>query len=235
MISTGFPSNTSVLSEVVDLADESITCDALGDFPVQVAAASGGLINNSLPLICGGWNGSYSSECYIAGRANSDPLVKLLTPRGSSAALAMNSHQLWVTGGYNSVWPNTLASTEIVDVLVSPPTVVPGPQLKVPMFGHCIVQLNQSTAMFIGGDPFHKKTFFFNFATQSWTDGPDMNYGRYYFGCGMMAMGIYSSIIVVAGGAHSLSTAPATANSSSTSEFLNLEDPNGLKWSAGKN
>jgi len=56
LIATGSPYETSVKTEVIDLADESTTCEALQDFPIQVTGASGGLLNDSQPLICGGWN-----------------------------------------------------------------------------------------------------------------------------------------------------------------------------------
>ena len=221
LIATGSPWSTSVLTEVIDLADESTSCKALEDYPIQVSSASGGLIQNSQPLICGGWNGnSLFSECFMAGGAASDPVVKLLTPRQWSAAVAINSHQLWVTGGYGGSW---LASTEIVDILANPPTVVPGPELPVRMNGHCIVQLNQSTVLFMGGSPNRKKTFFFDIPSQTWTDGPDMNHDRRDFGCSTMTTG--SDLLVVASGGY---------DSPSTTELLNMGNSNGLKWSAGK-
>ena len=223
LIATGNPMDASVLTEVIDLADESASCEALADHPIQVEGASGGLINGSQPLICGGWIGNYyTSECYMAGGPTSDPVARLLTPRRYSAAVAINSHQLWVTGGiYGS---NILASTEIVDILANPPTIVPGPELPVPMDGHCIVQFNQSTVLFMGGYPNYKKTFFFDTSTQTWTNGPDMNHQRMYFGCGLTIMGS-DLLAVVSGG----------IDSPTTAELLNVGDPNGLKWSAGKN
>ena len=222
LIATGSPWSTSVLTEVIDLADESTSCEALGDFPIQVSSASGGLINDRLPLICGGFGEGVISGCYIAGGAISDPVIKLFTPRGYSAAVVINSHQLWVTGGLDDKF-NDLASTEIVDILANPPTVVPGPELPEPMNGHCIVQLNQSTVFFMGGEQ-SKKTFFFDASTLTWTNGPDMNHDRWNFGCGLMTTG--SDLLVVASGGF---------DSPTTTELLNLGDPNGLKWSAGKN
>ena len=224
LVSTGSPTGTSVKTEVIDLVDESTSCDGLEDYPIPVWGASGFLMNDSLPLICGGANDDLVpfSDCHIAGSATSDPVVKLLTARFDSAAVPINSHQLWVTGGWDG--SNFLASTEIVDVLASPPTVVPGPELPVPMAAHCIVQLNESTVLFMGGRPNGKKTFFYDASTLTWTNGPDMNHERSVFGCGLMTMG--SDILVVASGAYL---------SSSTTEVMSLGDPDGLKWSAGKN
>ena len=80
---SGFPYETSVLAEVLDLADESTACNALGDYPIQVQGAFGGLVNDSLPLICGGRKeNSDVSDCHIVGTsASSDPVAKLLAPR----------------------------------------------------------------------------------------------------------------------------------------------------------
>ena len=227
MIATGDPLSASVKTEVIDLADESTSCEALGDYPIQVSDASGGLLKDSQPLICGGFN-QYSkpnqiSECFIAGGATSDPVVKLLTPRSGSAAVAINSRKLWVTGGYNYD-SSYLASTEIVDIEANPPRVVPGPDLPEVMTGHCIVQLNQSTVFFVGGYPNYKKTFLFDVPSETWTNGPDMNQDRHYSGCSLMPMG--SDLLVVASGGD---------YSPSTTEVLILGNPKGLKWSAGKN
>ena len=219
LVATGYPWMTSVLTEVIDLADESTTCDTLDDHPIQVTRASGGLINGSLPLICGVWNGN--GDCYIAGIATRDPVVKLLTPRDGSAAVAMGSHQLWITGGYDDSSEDVMF-TEIVDFTSSPASVVRGPELPMPMDGHCIVKLNESTVLFM----YRYKTFFFDYSAQAWTNGPDMSYDRYDFGCAIVKWGYGSSRVVVAGSVY--------GEGGSTSEFLMLDDPNGLKWSAGK-
>ena len=134
--------------------------------------------------------------------------------------MAINSHQLWITGGLNGY--NYLASTEIVDLTSYPAaTVDQGPEMPIPMYGHCLVKLNESTVLFMYG----YQTFFFDHsAAQAWTNGPDMIYNRLWFGCGMMQMGDGSTAIVVAGG----------ASSPTKTEFLVLDDPNGMKWSVGR-
>ena len=226
LVATGGPWDTSVYTEVLDLADESIVCDALGDYPIKVLGASGGLVNDSLPLICGGYaNQSYISDCFIPGSAAIDPVVKLLTPREDSAAVTMNNHRLWVTGGTQNKHTGPYSTSEIVDVLAFPPTVIPGPELPEPMSDHCIVKLNASTLLFLGGNFHLTKTFFYDISTQTWTNGPYMKYARIDFGCGMMQTTNGSFMVVATGG---------LANPSKT-EFLVLDDPNGLNWSFGKN
>ena len=228
MVATGSTDGAIQLSstEVIDLADESTTCEAIEDYPIPVGTASGGLA--SLPIICGGRRGNSGpiSECYIAGKKLHDPVAKLLTPRFGSAAVAISSHQLWITGGVDGVTP--LSSTEIVNVQASYASVEKGPELPEPMVGHCIVQLNLSTVLFMGGGPSTtKKTFFYEMTTQTWTNGPDMNYGRAYFGCGLMQTATGSSIVVVSGGGTSLTDFHAKT------EFLPLDETHGMKGSAG--
>ena len=214
----------AVKTEVIDLADESTTCDALEDYPIDVYETFGGLINDRLPLICGGRNvSSFFSECYIAGSTNRDPVVKLLTPRTASTAVVLNSHQLWITGGQDE--SKILKTTEIVDALTSFAPVVKGPELPLAMNGHCAVKLNENTIMFM----YMKKSFFFEVSTQTWTNGPDMKHDRVYSGCGMMQMDTGSSMVVVTGGIMN------ETHSLAATEILKLGDANGLKWSPGKN
>lgn len=214
MVATGLPLSASVLTEVIDLADESTTCEALPEYPIHEYGASGGLVNDSLPLICGGnAHPNYVGNCYIPGYGSKDSLVTLLTPRAGSAAITMESH-MWITGGWDG--SNVLMSTEIVDVVSSPAFVVQGPELPMAMSGHCIVKVNGTTVLFV----YKRKTFFFDYATQAWANGPDTNHERLSSGCGIM-----ENVVVVAGGHFS----------ETTTEFLTLDDPNGLKWSAGTN
>ena len=44
LIATGQPYETSILTEVVDLADESTPCKFLTEYPIEVYGASGGMI-----------------------------------------------------------------------------------------------------------------------------------------------------------------------------------------------
>ena len=215
-MATGSPYETSVAVEVFDLVDDSVICEALEDFPVQVAAASGGLINNSVPIICGGLN-NFRGDCHIPGNTNDGPLATLITPRSSTASIAMGN-TLWITGGAHVFNNSPLSSTEIVDDLA---IVVDGPELPMTMFGHCIVKLNQTTFLFM----YERKTFFYDYSNQVWSYGPDMKYKRTYFGCGKMTSANGSVVVVAAGGAYSRNT----------TEFLDFDGSKDLKWSAGEN
>ena len=69
-------SGTSLITEVIDIMDETKVCNNLGDFPVLVSWATGGLVNEK-PIVCGGQGGTptYKQGCYIF----EDNAWKLLT------------------------------------------------------------------------------------------------------------------------------------------------------------
>ena len=66
--------------------------------------ATGGLMQKSLPLICGGYdptNNDRQSNCYIVGNDDPDPVTQLLQTRvyGASVVIGEGSKELlWVTG-----------------------------------------------------------------------------------------------------------------------------------------
>ena len=69
LVTTGYPRNISYHSEVIDLINPNNSCKSLSDFPVHINGAYGGLLNKTLPIICGGWNVKNSqSHCYIIGQ-----------------------------------------------------------------------------------------------------------------------------------------------------------------------
>ena len=60
------------------------------------------------------------------------------------------------------------------------------PELPVKIYFHCMVTLNATSIMVIGGalgygDP--ASTFIFNNDTDEWTSGPSLKYGRHHHSC----------------------------------------------------
>ena len=174
-MATGTPNLASMVTEVIDLSDNPVTCKGLGDFPLKLSCGSGGLLNGSLPIVCGGKYVNLDKDCFILG--TNEKIASLKGPRANSAAVTMFD-KLWITGGYDDY--NYLNSTEILDVTVSPASVVQGPELPMPMSSHCIAKLNDSTVFFMA----ERKTFFYDLSANVWTSGPDMAHERYGFGCG---------------------------------------------------
>ena len=56
LVVTGTPIEDAQYSEVIDLLDPQAVCQPLMDFPIQAYSATGGLLQNNFPLICGGYN-----------------------------------------------------------------------------------------------------------------------------------------------------------------------------------
>ena len=161
--------------------------------------------------------GKVQEDCYMPVRP--DPVAKLNTPRSHTASVALGT-KIWVTGGQNEN-REAVKSTEIIDVLNSPATVVAGPELPTVMWGHCIVKVNSTTDFFI----YREKTYFFNHPSQSWTRGPDLNMDKKDGGCGIMKLANGSDVVVAAGGSMQRERALST-------EFLVLDGS--MKWVAGK-
>ena len=62
LVTTGYPKDAGIHLEVIALLIPNVICDMLPDFPIEIYVAVGGLINNSLLLICGGFNYLHTYE-----------------------------------------------------------------------------------------------------------------------------------------------------------------------------
>jgi hypothetical protein len=85
------------------------------------------------------------------------------------------------------------------------------PVLPVSIAYHCIVLVNATTVMVIGGHQNYEdsgKTFYFNTEEQSWTEGPELTYKRSYLSCGKIRKNKDSQemSIIAVGGSSSSST-----------------------------
>ena len=61
LVSTGQPYNSA--TEIINTDNSSLTCKDPEDYPLQVYGAVGSNMA-SLPVICGGWDGSDITQCY---------------------------------------------------------------------------------------------------------------------------------------------------------------------------
>ena len=85
LLTTGFPKDKGVHSEVFHLSNDKKNCNTLSNFPAPIELAFGGLIKNKFPLICGGFNFDFGrqSSCYILG--NNNVVTALMQPRSAGA------------------------------------------------------------------------------------------------------------------------------------------------------
>jgi hypothetical protein len=79
------------------------------------------------------------------------------------------------------------------------------PSLQVTIVAHCMVTVNSTTVMAIGGQQKYTisgKTFYFTFGEESWTEGPELKNKRRLHSCGIFRRNKESQemSIIVAGG-----------------------------------
>ncbi len=181
---------------------------------------TGGLLqddNDSYPIICGGFHQieGPTSLCHCLSSSTLDwiPLDKRMAwPRQSAASIVIdNGRTLWITGGQGWFMPYW-KSTELISLDAKSFTIQTGPDLPKPLIHHCLVKLNSSTAMLIGGwtgrGVFEVATYFLDIPAGSGTTvrsvrGPDLNLGRTH----MPACGVLNNpgdgngqVVVVVGG-----------------------------------
>jgi len=154
LIATGFPHGDGRNTEIIDVEDSSFSCTNIGQFPIKLAGATGGLINGQTPFICGGaayinrW--TYFNDCYQLNQAGSwakDQRATLTTARRyvGYGSVVLNNN-LFLTGGYNG---NYLSSIEMLSPNTSAQTL--SVQLPTGFSSHCQVPWDSETFFVIGG------------------------------------------------------------------------------------
>ena len=92
-------SGTSLVTEVIDIIDETKVCNNLGEFPVLVSWATGGLVDEK-PIVCGGQDATtFKQECYSFEDSAWKLLTSLTEPRSQAGSTVLNGDHLWITGG----------------------------------------------------------------------------------------------------------------------------------------
>ena len=82
-----------------------------------------------------------------------------------------------------------------------------GPELPIDIDGHCLLQLDNETFMFVGGGNYHRRaiadTYFFHANNESFTTGPQLTEANVHMSCGVIETldSSQEKIVVVAGGA----------------------------------
>ncbi len=126
--------------------------------------------------------------------------ASLNSVRVYAAAAQLKDSKLLVTGGeYGSAF---LKSAEMLTEEGWDSNI---PPLPVTISYHCMVTVNSTTVMAIGGwqnGQYSGKTFSFTFGEESWTEGPELKIKRWYHQCGKIRRNKESQemSIIVAGG-----------------------------------
>ncbi len=133
-------------------------CQAVvGNYPdPRTGHASGSFLENQ-PLVCGGSGDGEKTDihplCYVVDKSRAVAFME--HPRSMAARMYDNeARTLWITGGWTSkdYLVNRRSSitntTEFVSLHEEPSL---GPVMPHGLAGHCIVMLNGTTAILIGG------------------------------------------------------------------------------------
>jgi len=190
--------------EVLDLDPaSSSTCEQVPGIPIQsyIQAPVGGIDYRGSPLICGGYaNRAYSKSCWSFVNKNWTASQPMMTKRKHAASTTVrvdgNKNILYVTGGSDG--SSDLDSMEVF----SSEGWKKGPSLPVTISGHCMVTLNESTLMVIGGDQEEENsagTYFFDIPSQEWSKGPSMEEPRSYHTCSKILDKNQHKIVIIGG------------------------------------
>ncbi len=211
LICGGYDPNINTC-EAINLKSSTSTCKNPPNFPVIVHGAIQGIGLKENPLICGGeQNGSLSNSCYSLENNEWVSSLSMISERYAAAVAHLQDGKLLVTGGlfHNDA---ELLTDEGWERKI--------PSLLAITSFHCIVTVNSTTVMVIGGyqnSLVSGKTFFFTFGDRRWTNGPILKYERKAHICGKIRRDKESQdmSIIVAGG-----VGPGTANILSSVEIL---------------
>jgi hypothetical protein len=137
-----------VTCEVIDLQSSSTTCQNLPNFPVFVAIGGLGLKEN--PIICGGFqSGTIPNSCSSLENNEWVYSYSMNEARRFAAATQLQDGKLLVTGGVTGALPGI--SLDSVEILTEDGWQSTTPSLPVTIAGHCMVTINSTTVIVIGG------------------------------------------------------------------------------------
>ncbi len=188
--------------EVINLASSASSGNP-PNFLATVHKAIGGLGFKGNPILCGGYqNYTKSNKCYSLENNEWVSSPSMNSVRVQAATAQLQDGKILATGGYDASGSN-LNSAEMLTEEGWESNI---PPLPVTIAHHCMVTVNSTTVMVIGGWQNRKqlsgKTFYFTFGKESWTEGPELKNKRAAHSCGKIRRNKESQemSIIVAGG-----------------------------------
>ena len=176
----------------------------------KLRSASGLLYSGTNPIICGTLSSPPSTNhCYLFENGNWSEMAHLNIDREDflmSTFILQNKYKLLASGGYKIQGRQYVSTVEYFDG--SNWTVDQHFSLPEAIADHCIVNLNHSLLMLMGGGnstDFFNKTWLFNTLKGRWMQGPDLLTSRSHHSCGLMNWlnpknQMREKVVVVAGG-----------------------------------
>jgi hypothetical protein len=198
--------------EVIDLNSPPKVCSDLKSFPFLPLRPKGGLDFQNNYFICGGRLNDtfYTNECRFHFNNSWNVYPPMNEARYFPAITRFPNpggpYQHVVTGGLTNFNSPTFQSLTSVEVLTADGWKSIEPLLPVPLHAHCMVALNSTHVMVIGGiqnlTNFAQKTFILDLAKSAWSKGPSLKVGRNGQSCTRIATdesGLKFSTIVIGG------------------------------------
>ncbi len=186
----------------MNLASSASTFKNQPNFPATVNGAIGGLGFKGNPILCGGkQNDAGSNKCYSLENNEWVSSASMNSIRVRAAAGQLQDGKILVTGGEDASG-SYLNSAEMLTEEGWESNI---PSLPVTIGAHCMVTVNSTTVMVIGGyqnEQRSGKTFYFTVGEESWTVGPELKNKRTDHNCGKISRNKESQemSIIVAGG-----------------------------------
>jgi hypothetical protein len=191
--------------EIIDLTSTETICDNFPDYPIVADRAKGALGYQEVPLICGGvYQTSPTNECKIFENGAWRTSGSMKEPRFNFAITKSpfgNDTKLFLSGGYNS---QMLATAEVLTKNGFEKVPL---ELPVGMDYHCMVMLNSTSIIFLGGRQDSRSTsstntFILNTEMMQWSNGPRLNILRLAPSCARIAKNSQETeqSVIVAGG-----------------------------------
>jgi hypothetical protein len=240
LVTTGFSEvegGSIASTEIIDLRTNSRCRAFVDDYPHKYYGVVTGTVLNLPVVVCGGCAShcsTISSECYaLTSQGQWRPFKNLTIERGGAAALFNNDHGYHIFGGLGTEGRlESLESfSEDQDNWIKED---PRSNMPTSVFGHCVVALNETTFMLIGGrrsnsSRYSELTHFYDTRSSTWSFGPHLRVGRRYAACGVIKdPESGQEAVIVAGGWDGETVQKST-------EILDLDQPHRAKyrWSRG--
>lgn len=174
------------------------TRKTLVDLPHKTKYAFGGVLLGQ-PIVCGGTSHEgFHKECFKLTLDGSawEHLADMFEPRAAASAVVLNQ-EIWITGGNSGPEPRFLKTTEKISL---DGTVSPGPNLPVPLIGHCTVR--SYGQIFIIGGASQSTTYVYDLDLTRVRNGPSLNSARNIHACTEVASANHGgrNILIVLGG-----------------------------------